>query len=111
MNARRIFGISEVAFGAILLAFPSTVAVKAAGREPPAPNWLVRVLGARLVGQGSWLVARTSDDVLAWGALVDAVHGSTMIVAAATQRSYRRSALSAAAVAAVSVAIGMAIRG
>ena len=109
MNAKRAFGIGQGALGTILVAFPKTVSVRTAGRESPPPTWLVRVLGARLLGQGCWLTLHPSNEVLAWGTVIDAVHGSTMLVAAFAERTHRRSALSAAGVAAASIAISTAI--
>lgn len=111
MNAKRAFGIGQGACGIGLIVFPNTIAVTAAGREQPAPSWLVRVLGVRLLGQGCLLTVRPSDDVIALGIVVDAVHGSTMLAAAFTVRRYRRSAMAAAAVAAISIGISRAIGG
>lgn len=111
MNAKRVFGIGQGAFGVTLLAFPRPIAERAAGKGTPPPSWLVRVLGLRLLGQGGWLAAHPSEDVLVLGTVVDAVHGSTMAAAAVASRSHRRSASVAAAVALVSIAIGVSMRG
>ena len=81
------------------------------GKGTTPPNWLVRVLGARLLGQGCLLTVRPSDDFVALGTVLDAVHGSTMLAAAFAFPRYRRSAIAAAAVAAISIGVSMAIGG
>jgi hypothetical protein len=110
MNSRRAFGIGQGTIGLILVAFPNATAARVAGNEPLPPSWLVRLLGLRLLGQGSWLTADPSDRVLCWGTIIDALHGSTMLAAVAASRSHRRSATVAAAVAAASVALSIVIR-
>ena len=110
MNAKRTFGIGQGVSGVILIAFPDAITGPIAGQEPRPPTWLVRVLGARLLGQGCWLTACPSRHVLAWGTAADALHGSTMLVATVAEQPYRRSALCAAAAAAISIAISTAIR-
>ena len=111
MNTKRVFGLGQGALGVTLLACPGAVAHRAAGKGAPVPSWLARVLGLRLLGQGCWLAVDPSEDILVLGTVIDAVHGSTMVLAAVASQSHRRSAGVAAAIALVSIAISVAIRG
>jgi hypothetical protein len=111
VNRIRAFGVGQGALGVALLSCPSVIATWTAKGTSAPPTWLVRVLGARLLGQGCWLTAHPSNDVLALGRFVDTIHGSTMLIAAAAKPSYRRSAVSAAGAASVSIVISLAVRG
>jgi hypothetical protein len=74
------------------------------------PRWLIRLFGARLVGQGCLLLLRPTDEVIGLGSAVDALHGTSMLVAAIVKPEYRRSALIAGALAAGSFAIDMSVK-
>lgn len=91
---------------------PGRVAAAAAGPGRRAPTWLVRVLGGRTALQGA-VVSRigSPDDrrrALRAGAVVDVLHGASMVAAAALMPPYRRSATISATVAFSSAAAGLA---
>jgi hypothetical protein len=93
-----------------MLVAPHLVSTAVAGPEPPAPSWLVRMLGGRLIGQGGLLLVRPTPGVLAVGRAIDILHGSSMLFAATARPAYRRSALTSGAVAAGSVLVSVAVR-
>jgi hypothetical protein len=102
--------MSQSGLGAIALVAPESVVKFCAGAGSAAPIWVVRFLGARLVGQGSFLLIRPTDEVLRLGYSVDALHGVSMLLTVLVKPNYRRSALVAASLAAASVAIGVSLR-
>ena len=110
MNTIRIWGVSQVGLGSLLLIAPRLVSTTVAGPEPAVPSWLVRLLGARLIGQGGLLMARPTSEALAAGRAIDILHGSSMLIAAVAEPAYRRSALTSGAVAAASVLISTVVR-
>jgi hypothetical protein len=110
MTTGRAFGAGQGLLGAFLLVRPHPISRKIAGGQSTAPTWLVRLLGARLLGQGCWLLVRDSDASLAVGCIIEALHASTMVTAAIVAPRYRRSALTATALATTLVVAGMAAR-
>lgn len=90
---------------------PDAAARMTSGGGSPPPGWLVRVLGGRMALQGmvlQWVRLRHRNDlgrVYRLGAVVDLLHGASMIGAAAAFPRYRRSALLSATLA--FVAAGM----
>jgi hypothetical protein len=90
--------------GALLLARPSVVARLAGGPSAEPPAWVLRLLGARLLGQGGATLRWPASPVATLGAAVDTIHAVSMIVLAGRSSRYRRPALvsAAAAIAAAS---------
>jgi hypothetical protein len=107
----RLFGVTQCAAGLGLLACPDAVgqAVSGAGRIPPA--WLVRLLGARMLGQGLVEMILPDRRRLLTGAAVDASHAASMVGVAALAPDYRRPALISAAAAGFSAAAARALAG
>jgi hypothetical protein len=100
---------AQAGAGSLLLIAPATAARLAAGGGRPAPAWLVRLLGARMVAQAgvsAALLRRGADRrrVLRAGAAVDALHALSMVGAAAAWPRYRAGALASAGAAAASAA-------
>jgi hypothetical protein len=74
----------------------------------PAPVWLVRLLGARMVAQAVVEVSRPDRRVLWGGAGIELAHGASMLAAAAIWPGYRRSATASAAIAFGFAGLGIA---
>src|SRR4051794_21092476 len=95
-------GLARAAVGGLVMTgAPQLVAVL---RGPRGAVTLARVLGLRDVVQGALMVARPSTTVLRAGAVVDGLHLTTMVAAAALVRDARRLAGAAAAQAALELA-------
>jgi len=107
MTSRRTFGVLEAFVGALLLMAPRRLAAAAAGPGRPAPSWIVRLLGSRLLGQGCLLVRRPTDTVTSVGRGIEAFHGATMLCLAGLDRRDRSTALNAAGLAFGLVLIGI----
>jgi hypothetical protein len=89
-----------VAWGGLLLARPRLVASALAPEFPADRDWVVRLLGARLVVQDGALLARPTRGSAVAGAVVDGIHALSMAVFLTMPR-YRRAAAISGAVAAV----------
>lgn len=100
--ATRLVGFGTGGLGAYLLARPDRLAEAVAGGRPVPPSLVVRVLGLRSLLQGSTLVAIPTRPLLALAAGVDGLHAASMVLLAAVDHRYRRSALASAAVATAS---------
>lgn len=111
MNRRQLWGLSQASLGALALVAPDALAAACAGSEPRAPQWIVRILGGRLVVQGGFLLIRPTDEAIILGCSIDALHGASMLAATMVKPQYRRSALIAGILAATSVAVGVRVRG
>jgi hypothetical protein len=94
-------GAGSAVYGALLLTVPRAVAT-AVGAPTPPPSLVVRVLGARQLGQGLALLTRPRSSTVAVSAVVDGLHALTMVAAAARWPGYRRAAVVSGAVAVVS---------
>jgi hypothetical protein len=101
---------AQMALGLVALLAPDRLARAAAGPTRPAPGWLVRVLGARMVAQGLIVVGLASRAARRASAVVDALHGASMVVAAVRAPAYRRSALISGGAAGVSAAATVWVR-
>ena len=103
--------VGQGAAGAVMTATPSAAARWSAGGGATPPAWIVRVLGARMTAQAGlvrWIARKHPDDrsrALRAGAVVDALHGASMVMAAAVWPRYRRSALTSAGMAFLSCAV------
>lgn len=95
-------GAGSTVYGALLLTAPrAVVAAVGAGSTPP-PSLIVRVLGARQLGQGLALLIRPLPSTVAVSAVVDGLHALTMVAAAARWPGQRRAAVVSGGVAVVS---------
>jgi hypothetical protein len=92
-------GAGSLLYGALLVTAPGAVlSALASGRTPP-PMLVVRVLGARQIGQGLALLLRPAASTVAASAGVDGLHAVTMVAAAVRWPVYRRAAVASGAVA------------
>jgi hypothetical protein len=105
--AVRSLGCTQIAVGAAMLVAPRFVA--ALSRGPLPPTLIVRVLGAREVGQGVLTATRADRRTLGLGAAVDISHLASMVALAIASVRWRRTASSSAAIAAASAAAGLAL--
>ncbi len=102
----RIWAAGTAAYGTVLLVAPHAVAAEV-GRPGRIPaSWLVRLLGARQVGQGVLLLAKPTGALSVLAAGVDAVHAASMLAAAHIYPPFRRAAWCSGAVAAASALVG-----
>lgn len=106
-RGERLLAAAQLAIGAVATLAPNQVARTVAGRTVPAPSWVVRLLGARMVGQGLFLVVYPDRRTQQAGATVDGLHAASMLAAAVWLRPYRRSSLLSAAVAASAAVAGV----
>ncbi len=105
----RGLGVIQVAVGVAMVAAPARLAGLAAGGGAVAPTLIVRVLGGREIAQGVLTVVRPSRDTLGLGAVVDALHLTSMVPLALVPR-WRRTALASGGLAAACAAAGLAGR-
>lgn len=113
--ASRAVSGAHLLAGAVLTARPHLIVSRLSGPVGrPAPVWVARALGARMLAQGVAEALRPSSDVLLGGALVDVTHAASMVPAAAWWREYRRAALTsglgALACAVLATTAGLAAR-
>lgn len=105
----RILGGATTAMGAAFLIWPHALANRFSGGRSTPDNAIVRVLGGRQLLQGAVQVAQPKPDVVLAGVAVDLIHAGSMLVLSVLWPAYRRSALSSAAIAAVSALGGAAV--
>lgn len=103
--ARRLLGAVHLTLGMALIIRPGSVTRLLGGRTPPH-RWVIRLLGARSLVQGTVTVAVPDAPIVAAGAVVDAVHAASMIVVGVLSESHRRAAALSAMVAAGCSAAG-----
>ncbi len=122
MRLPALLTVGQGALGGALTAQPASPARMAAGGEAPAPPWVVRALGLRLIAQAAavGLVLRRATRqpttpnrhraraALIAGAVVDGLHAASMVVAVRRWPSRRRSTTVSGGVAAVSALVGLA---
>jgi type IV secretory pathway TrbL component len=93
-------GVSQAAAGALLIGDAARVAsAVSTSRQSMPPLWVVRLLGVRLLVQGTTGAVWPGPELSGAGAAVDATHAASMMLAAAVVPRYRRPALISAAVA------------
>jgi hypothetical protein len=81
-------------YGAALVFMPGTTIFLATGRVPGRRTRRVaQLLGARHLAQAALVAAAPRPEVFAAGALVDAVHATSMLLLAAISRGGRSAAL------------------
>jgi hypothetical protein len=84
----------RVGYGAALVFLPGTTIFLATGRLPSRRTRRVaQLLGVRHLAQAALTAAAPRPEVLAAGALVDAVHAASMLLLAAVSRADRGAAL------------------
>lgn len=97
--------VARGAWGALLLARPHSVLDLVGGESTPALRRVTRALGARHLGEAIALAASGDRRPPRWTVLVDALHGTSMVVLGAVSARYRRDALLSAGGAGVLVAL------
>jgi hypothetical protein len=90
------------------MALPARVAALAAGNGTRPASTIIRLLGARMAAQGVAQLVRPSAGMAQLVAVVEGLHGSSMVGLAVLSPRYRRPALIAAAVAGLSGAAELA---
>jgi hypothetical protein len=100
--------VADCAAGLLLIALPARVAALAAGNGTRPASTITRLLGARIAAQGVAQLVRPSTATTQTVAVVEALHGSSMVGLAVLSPRYRRPALIAAAVAGLSGAAELA---
>jgi hypothetical protein len=98
----RPVAVADCGLGLLLMVVPSRIAALVAGGGTPPEARIIRLLGARMVGQGAVLLLRPTVRMRRLGAAVDAAHGSSMVGLAVLSRRYRRPAAASAAIAGAS---------
>jgi hypothetical protein len=97
----------RVGYGVALVFVPGTTILLATGRLPSRRTRRVaQLLGARHLAQAALTAAAPRPGVLAAGALVDAVHATSMLLLAAVSRAGRSAALTDALAEAAFAAAG-----
>ena len=100
----RFAGTVHAVIGSVLLIAPSRAATLVArGPGGAPPNWVIRLLGLRMVAQAGFELSHPTPEVLAASAGVDGVHAASMLPVLLSSR-YRRPALVSAGVALASAA-------
>lgn len=92
-----------------MLARPVAVARLASGSESVPDTRIVRVLGGRQLLQGVVLMIRPKPALVAGAVVIDALHATSMVVAALIWPGYRRAALASATIAGTSAVAGAVI--
>jgi hypothetical protein len=106
----RAISAGRVALGIGLLIRPHRLATLASfGGRCPA-NWLVRLLGGRMLAQSALELATGDRRVLRLSAAIDVLHAVSMLAVAARRTRYRRVALASAGLAGASAAALLAGR-
>ena len=98
----RAVGAGSVLYGVLLVSAPRAAVAAAGGGRTPPPSTVVRVLGARQIGQGLALLLRPARATVAISSAVDGLHALTMVAAAIRWPAYRRVSVASGAVALVS---------
>jgi hypothetical protein len=109
-RALQLLSLASLAWGAVLVARPRPVVAALAPEYPADRDWVVRLLGGRLVLQHAVALAAHDRPVTYGGVVVDALHALSMLPFAADAR-YRRAALISAGTAAGSGVLTAALAG
>ena len=107
--AGRALATVNLAEGSELLTRPQAVARRVAGPGAEPASWIVRLLGARHIGQGALLLAFPRRKVLAAAAVIDLVHAASMVLLAAVEPRFGPAARASAAAATASAVVAAAI--
>lgn len=95
----RVLGAADCAAAIVLLTRPRQVSAAVASEADAPPEWVVRLLGVRLLFQGIVQSARPTRSVALTACAIDTTHAATMVVLAAVDSRWRRAAVGSAAVA------------
>ena len=106
----QLLSVANLAWGAVLLVRPRPVVGRLAPEYPGDKDWVVRLLGARLVVQHAVVLAAHDRPVTYGGVAVDALHALSMLPFAGSPR-YRRAALISAGTTGASGALTAALAG
>jgi hypothetical protein len=101
----RAMGVADCAAGVVLLTVPTSIAGLVADGAARPPTAVVRLLGARLIGQGAAQLLQPAKGTARLAAAIEGAHGASMVGLAVISPRYRRPAVIAAAVAAASLAM------
>ena len=108
LRMQRAVPLLQAVTGALLLARPEALVALVSGDGARPASWIVRVLGARMTGQGCVIAARPHRTLLIAGVAADLAHALSMVWIAREAPRYQRpataSALTAAAFAGASAA-------
>jgi hypothetical protein len=107
-TATRTLALLGTWSGIALLTRPQQVVDALAPAFPSDRLWLVRALGARLVGQHGAVLVSASPRLVRLGSAVDLVHAATMVPFVASPR-YGRAARISGGLAAVYAAVALAV--
>lgn len=111
-TAARTWATVTAAVGALTMFRPQAVARLASGTGPTPNTPVVRILGGRLLLQGTAVLIRPTPVLVVGAVAIDVLHATSMIAAALIWPRYRHAAIGSAAVAGVSAAAGaLALRG
>ncbi|HEY7859704.1 MAG TPA: hypothetical protein VIC82_14505 [Candidatus Nanopelagicales bacterium] len=104
----RSVGLLRVGWGVVMLLRPGAVLTAVTGRDSigQAESFVVQVLGAREVLQGSVTALFPRRSLLRWGVAVDATHAASMAGLAAVKPNRKVPALTSAAIATVELVVG-----
>ena len=83
-----------LALGALLLARPESALTRVAPEYPLERRWVVRLLGARLVGQHAAVLVAPRPAVVRAAAAVDLLHAATMVPLLRSRRYGRAARIS-----------------
>jgi len=92
----RVASAAGLAAGAVLLTRPGQVAARLAPTFPQDRLWIVRLLGARLVGQHTAVLTAPRPEVLRIAAGVDLLHAASMLPLLRSPRYGRAARISGA---------------
>jgi hypothetical protein len=113
-RATRLLAGSGLGLGLVLLASPRLLVGAFCPEFPAARLWIVRLLGARLVGQHAAVLAVPDGRLIRLGSAVDLLHAASMVPLIRSVRYGRAARLSggiAAAYAALAPALAPSERG
>ena len=100
---------AQALLGAALLAQPVRIGqLVTAGRGQDPAAWLVRILGLRMLAQGSVELLRPGRKLVLAGAAVDLCHALSMVGVGLVWPQFRRAALVSAGAATATAAAGAA---
>ena len=99
----------QAVLGAVLLAQPVRIGQLVTGRRGQDPAaWLVRILGLRMLAQGTVELVRPGRKLVLAGAAVDFLHALSMVGVGLLWPRFRRAALVSASAATATAAAGAA---
>lgn len=90
----RVLSAAGLAAGTLLLIRPESALTRLAPEYPTERLWVVRLLGARLVGQHAAVLAAPRPAVLRAAAAVDLLHAASMVPLLRSRRYGRAARIS-----------------